>query len=70
MKIVKFSTTKTTTYDAVETAIELSKDSRLTWEELIRKRGKGITPWITDVTVSDDPQRLSRTEQDSQLPQP
>ena len=34
---------KTTTYDAVETALELSKESG-TWEELIRS--KGAKPWL------------------------
>jgi hypothetical protein len=40
---------KTTTYDAVETALELSKESG-TWEELIRSRG--AKPWASETKLS------------------
>lgn len=37
------------TYDVVETAIDLSKKLRGTWEKLARQ--KGIRPWAAEITT-------------------
>lgn len=50
------------TYDVVETAIDLSKETRGTWEALVRR--KGARPWASEIG-----QAPSNHEAPSQPPQ-
>ena len=56
------------TYDVVENAIELSKQLRGTWEQLIRKRNLRVRPWAAETgnnnVPAEEPQR-SQTEESS-----
>ena len=50
------------TYDIVETAIDLSKELRGTWEGLLRKRG--ARPWAAEVKTPSNRENPASQEQD------
>lgn len=56
------------TYDVVETAIDLSRGRRGTWEGIVRRRG--ARPWAAEVKTPDREAVPSRQDEPPTCPEP